>query len=206
MNASLLDWARHIQSIAQAGLTYAQNPFDRERYEKLMEIASQLFALQSQDPPENFQAVLRAEAGYLTPKVDVRAGVIQDGRILLVREMLDGGRWTLPGGWVDPGDTPSSAVEREVREETGYEARAVKLVAVFDRDHQGHPPYLFSIFKLYFLCKLTGGTPRESIETGESRFFSRDEIPELSLARTLPRHIEMLFRHDEHPDLPAEFD
>lgn len=206
MSVSLLNWARQIQSIAQAGLSYAQNPFDRERYEKLMEIAAQLMALESLDPPEKIHAILRAEAGYLTPKVDVRAGVIQEGRILLVREMLDGGRWTLPGGWVDPGDTPSSAVEREVREETGYEARAVKLVAVFDREHQGHPPYLFSIFKLYFLCELRGGEPRGSIETGESRFFGRCEIPELSLARTLPQHIEMLFRHYAQPDLPAEFD
>lgn len=206
MSTSLLPWARQIQSIAQAGLTYAQNPFDRDRYEKLMDIAAQLIAMESEDSAEEIHTILKAEAGYLTPKVDVRAGVIQNGRILLVREMLDGGRWTLPGGWVDPGDTPASAVEREVREETGYEAKAVKLVAVFDRDHQGHPPYLFSIFKLYFLCELTGGAPKESIETGESRFFGRDEIPELSLARTLPQHIEMLFRHYEQPNLPAEFD
>ncbi len=132
--------------------------------------------------------------------------MFQDGRILLVQELLDNGRWTLPGGWADVTDTPRQAVEREIVEETGYQARAVKLAAVYDRATRGHPPMYFSVYKLFFLCEITGGAPASSIETGGIKFFAEDDLPELSLGRVTPQEIHMLFEHQRTPGLTTEFD
>jgi ADP-ribose pyrophosphatase YjhB (NUDIX family) len=145
--------------------------------------------------------------GYETPKVDVRGVVFNESRILLVRELLDGGRWTLPGGWADVNDRPSEAVEREVWEESGYQVRAAKLLAVYDRRLHGHrPPHPYGIYKLFFRCQLLGGAPKRSIETDEAQFFASDEIPDLSLARTTPEEIARFFEHASHPDWPTDFD
>jgi ADP-ribose pyrophosphatase YjhB (NUDIX family) len=126
--------------------------------------------------------------------------------VLLVRELLDGGRWTLPGGWMDAGDSPGGAAAREFHEETGYEVRPLKLAAVYDRTRHGHPGNFFSTVKLFFVCELTGGQPRTSSETGESDFFAEDALPELSLGRVTAQEIRMLFKHFRQPDLPTEFD
>ena len=114
----------------------------------------------------------------------------------------------MPGGWVDVGESPRSAVEREVREESGYEARAVKLAMLIDRNapKSGHPPYIFHLYKLFFVCELTGGSPLESIETGGAAFFAEDEIPPLSTARTTRSEIHRLFEHYRQPHLPTDFD
>lgn len=209
MTPQWLAWARRIQTIAQSGIAYAQNPYDIERYHDLQNLSAEIIAAGSTTPFEPILDLLKAEHGpgrYATPKIDVRGAVIRDGQILLVRELLDEGRWTLPGGWMDMGDTPGGAVVREFREETGYEVRVLKLAAVYDRDRHGHPPYLFSILKLFFLCELTGGAPITSIETGETAFFALDDLPELSVRRVTAEEIAMLFRHAEQPELPTEFD
>jgi ADP-ribose pyrophosphatase YjhB (NUDIX family) len=209
MTSRWLQWARRIQAHAQNGIAYTQNPFDAERFTALRDLAAEIISAASSEPFELVRDLLQAEEGparYATPKVDVRGAVFQDGKILLVREMLDEGRWTLPGGWMDAGDTPGGAVAREFREETGYEVRVLKLAAAFDRDRHEHPPFLFAILKLFFICELTGGQPRTSIETGESAFFAADELPELSIRRVTPAEIQMLFRHHEELSLPTEFD
>jgi len=138
----------------------------------------------------------------------VRGAVIDEaGRILMVREVVDAGRWTLPGGWVDVNQTPAESVVREVREESGYEARVRKLVGVWDRARQGHPPLPFSIVKLFFLCMPTGGTATTSQETSEVGWFGEDEIPaDLSLGRTLPHQLRRMFAHWRDPALPTEYD
>jgi ADP-ribose pyrophosphatase YjhB (NUDIX family) len=199
-------WGRKLQALAQAGLTYSHNPFDIERYHVIQALAAEIISEGSVIETSRVENLFTGEEGYSTPKVDVRGAVFRAGKILLVRETMDGGRWTVPGGWVDPGDAPGPAAEREVYEETGYTVKAVKLAAIFDRDRHGHPVYLQSIFKLFFICELIGGSPTESIETGESAFFAEEAIPELSQARITPDEIEMLFRHHHHPLLPAEFD
>lgn len=204
-----LQWARRIQALAQNGLAYTPNPFDIERYSALRDLAAEIFASASGEPFEPINDLLKAEVGpsrYATPKVDVRGAAFRDGKVLLVREKLDEDRWTLPGGWMDAGDTPGGAVAREFREETGYEVRVVKLAAVYDRDRHGHPPFLFSILKMFFVCELTGGAPQTSLETGESAFFSPAELPELSVRRVTAEEIQMLFRHESQPELPTEFD
>ncbi len=149
------------------------------------------------------------EQGYATPKVDVRGAVFDaEDRLLMVRETADGGRWTLPGGWADVNQTASECVLREIGEESGYQARVIKLALLQDRARQGHRPSgPFSIYKLFFLCALVGGTPRGSLETSEARFFAERDIPdELSTGRTLPHQIARLFAHHRAPDLPTEFD
>lgn len=148
-----LTWVRTLQSISQAGLTYAEDPFDRDRYEKVGRVAAQMTAAVAGLPATEIATAFATDAGDPTPKVDVRGAVFRDDKLLLVQERSDG-RWTLPGGWADPGEPPGSAVAREVREETGYNVRAARLVAVHDRDLRNAPPIAFAVYKLFFLCDL----------------------------------------------------
>lgn len=202
-------WAREAQAIAQTGLAFTRDPYDRERYEQLRALAARMIAARGGLPEAEAAALFAAETGYATPKVDVRGAAFDDrGRILLVRETIDGGRWTLPGGWADVNQTASECAEREIAEETGYTARAVKLALVHDRARQNHQPAgPHSIYKLFFLCRLTGGAPRESLETSGSAFFAEPDLPtELSTGRTLPHQLARLFAHHREPALPTEFD
>jgi ADP-ribose pyrophosphatase YjhB (NUDIX family) len=171
----------------------------------VQQIAAEIVSAHSDLDPEQVRGLFDSESGYATPKVDVRGVVFRDDAVLLVRELRDN-RWTLPGGWADIGDSPAQATEREVREESGYLVRAVKLIACYDRNRHGHPPFVFHIYKLFFQCELLGGTPVDSAETSEARFFGEDEIPELSLPRVTPAQIKRFFDHHRHPDWPTDFD
>jgi ADP-ribose pyrophosphatase YjhB (NUDIX family) len=206
MEPRWLEWGRTLQTMAQNGLAYSNNPFDIERYEELRGIAAEILGVHSGVEPAALEELFASETGYATPKVDVRGAVFQSERILLVRELLDGGRWTLPGGWADLTDSPSQAVIREIQEEAGYETRAVKLAAVYDRNRRGHPFHYWSTYKLFFLCEITGGAPATSIETGGVEFFTENDLPELSISRVTPEEIHMLFNHQRNQDLPTEFD
>lgn len=156
------------------------------------------------------EALFADQTGYPTPKIDVRAAVFDgEGRILMVRERIDGDRWTLPGGWADVTDTLRECVEREVREESGYTARALKLAAAWDRARQGHPPSPFACAKLFYLCELTGGAPATSLETAGVGWFREDALPapeEMSLGRVLPGQVARMFAHWRAPELPTEFE
>ncbi|GBQ32254.1 phosphohydrolase [Gluconacetobacter sacchari DSM 12717] len=203
-----LAWAREIQAIAQTGLTFAGDPFDRERYEALRTIAARMMAAGSGQPVARIEALFADQEGYATPKVEVRAAVFDDaGRILMVREVLDNGRWTLPGGWADVNLTPAENAVKEVREESGYIVTARRLAAVWDRDRQGHEHKAFSCAKFFFLCDLAGGEAATSIETSEIAWFGPGEIPaDLSLGRVLPAQIRRMFDHYRDPGLPADFE
>jgi ADP-ribose pyrophosphatase YjhB (NUDIX family) len=192
--------------MAQTGLTFTRDAYDRERYEALRELAARILAAHCATEAGRIEALFTAETGYATPKVDVRGAVFRDGRILLVREILDDGRWTLPGGWADVNQSPSECVVREVREESGFETVARKLAAVWDRRRHPHPPHPFHIYKMFFLCDLVGGEARTSIETSGVDFFAEDDLPELSLGRTLAPQIHRMFEHYRNPDLPTDFD
>jgi ADP-ribose pyrophosphatase YjhB (NUDIX family) len=204
--SSLLAWARRLQAIAQTGLTYAdQSEFDQQRYEEIRRIAAEMLA--TDGGVEELHARLVAEVGHATPKLDVRGAVFRDGAILLVRERSHG-KWTLPGGWADVGESPSEAVVREIREESGYETRPVKLLALYDRDKHAHRPSFWHIWKACFLCELVDGVQHElGDETDEARFFARDALPELDLARITPdSYIERFFDHSGNPGWPTDFD
>jgi ADP-ribose pyrophosphatase YjhB (NUDIX family) len=200
-----LAWARRLQAIAQNGLTYATSPYDVERYEEVWSIAAEMLAAGGGGPLDRIQDWFARESGYATPKVDVRAAVFAESRVLLVREREDG-RWTLPGGWADVGDAPSEAVVRETKEESGYDVRVVKLAMLYDRDRHGHPPIPFHSYKLFFLCELAGGEPRASGETDGVGFFAEDDLPPLSLTRVTPEEIHRAFEHHRRRESATEFD
>jgi ADP-ribose pyrophosphatase YjhB (NUDIX family) len=205
-NPQWLKWARQLQAIAQTGLTYSKDPFDIERYSATRRIAAEIVAAGANLPDaERVERLFREQAGYATPKVDVRAAVFVADCLLLVREREDG-YWTLPGGWADIGDSPSLAAVREVKEESGYDVVARKLAAVYDRDLHGHPPIPFHAYKLFFLCELCGGEARHGPETDSVKFFAEDEIPSLSLTRVMPVQITHMFDHHRHPHWPTSFD
>lgn len=203
--ATLLSWARRVQAIAQSGLAFTHDRFDRERYLQLQELVASVLATELGLPEATAAALWQAERGYATPKVDVRGAVFVDGRILLVRERTDG-LWTLPGGWVDVNDAPSAAVAREILEESGYQARAVKLAALVDKNRHPHPPGMHHIYKLMFLCELTGGAASAGAETDAVEFFPVTGLPDLSLGRILPEQIGRLYQHHLDRGLPTDFD
>jgi ADP-ribose pyrophosphatase YjhB (NUDIX family) len=202
---TLLDWARKVQAIAQNGLAFTTDPFDRERYTELTELVASILATELDIPVAQAKGFWQGDEGYATPKVDVRGGIFEDDRVLLVRERSDG-KWTLPGGWVDINDSPSGAVVREIREESGYQARAVKLAAVIDKLRHPHPPGIHHIYKLFFLCERIGGAAATSNETDAVQFFPVRALPELSTGRVLASQIERLHQHQLHPELPTYFD
>ena len=201
-----LTWARELQAIAQAGLTFSHNEYDLDRFRRVRAIAVAMLAHGSDAPLERIQALFDQDLGYPTPKVDVRGAVFRDGRILMVREVSDG-LWTLPGGWADVNQSPRECVEREVLEESGFQARAVKLAAVWDRRLQGTPiRHPYSIYKIFFICELTGGEARASLETSAVDFFAPEKLPALSSGRTTAHQIARMFEHQRDRSLPIEFD
>ena len=154
MSDQWLQWAQRLQALAQTGLTFAVNDFDRDRYGQVAAIAAEMMAAGGMGDVDGLKKLFAQQQGYTTPKVDVRGVVIHNNKLLLVREKLDQGRWTLPGGWADVGESPALAVEREIEEEAGYTARAVKLLALYDRNKHGHTPNIFHTYKIFFRCEL----------------------------------------------------
>jgi ADP-ribose pyrophosphatase YjhB (NUDIX family) len=203
---SWLTWSRELQAIAQTGLTFTQDPYDRQRFERVRELAAAIMAEGGGEDPETVLNLFRQDTGYPTPKVDVRGAAFREGRILMVRERNDG-RWTLPGGWADVNQSAAECVVREIAEESGYESRVLKLAAIWDYGRQGHHPrHPASIYKIFFLCELTGGQSRPSIETTQVGFFDRAALPELSGGRITTAQIDTMFEHATQPHLPTAFD
>lgn len=208
MDPQWLLWAREMQAMAQTGLAFTKDPYDVERYSALRALAARIMAEHTALDPAPIEALFADQAGYATPKVDVRGAVFDaQDRLLLVREAVDGDRWTLPGGWADVNQTPSECVLREIREESGFEASVVKLAAVWDSQRQGHRPSAFHIYKLFFVCRLEGGAATTSLETTGVAFFAEADLPDdLSLGRVLPGQLRRMFAHHRQPGLATEFD
>ena len=199
MAESIVEIAQRLQAMAQTGLEFTNDRYDRERYEELRELAAKLMG-----NPAGLLETFVAQDGYATPKVDVRAIVLREDKVLLVREAADG-LWCPPGGWADVGDTPSMAVEREVLEETGLLVKAIRLLGVWDRNLHGHPPRPFQAYKLFFLCEEQGGELATSEDTLEIGFFDVRDLPPLSLDRVVPVEIESSVRTAVNGG-PAYFD
>jgi ADP-ribose pyrophosphatase YjhB (NUDIX family) len=205
-NPPWLDWARRFQAIAQIGLAYCKDPYDRQRYEEIQRLAADIMANGATLPDSApLLDIFKNDLGYATPKIDIRTAVFDRDRILLVQEREDG-LWTLPGGWADIGDSPSSVAIREVKEESGYDITILKLAAVYDRDKHGHPPMPFHVYKLFFLGDLRGGTPTTSVETTAAEFFPEDQFPPLSISRVTPAQLKHMFAHSRNPTWPTSFD
>jgi len=201
-----LDWARRLQALAQTARHYARNAYDRERADKLLDLAAEIVAEHGDLPHDAVRAAFTAQPGYVTPKVDVRGAVFRGDELLLVREAIDGG-WTFPGGWADVGEEPHLAVEREVFEEAGLHVRAVRLIGVYDANRvEGSLP-LFHAYKLLFLCEALGGELTTSSETSEVRYFPLAALPTgLSQYRTTPRHLQDAIDCQRDPARPTVFD
>lgn len=194
---------RRLQAVAHNGLHYATNPFDTERFEEVRAVAVELAAL-GPDEPEELARRFAQEPGHATPKLDVRGAIVRDERLLFVRG-TDDGRWTLPGGWAEVGEKPSQAVEKEVRQEAGFEVRAAKLLAVLNRDARGRPRFPYHGWKLYFLCEVLAEGEPDGIETDAVGFYGEHELPDLSF-RLPPAHLARVFAHLRDPWLPTEFE
>ncbi|ASQ91735.1 hypothetical protein CHL67_09110 [Prosthecochloris sp. GSB1] len=183
------DLIREIRALAQTGLHYTKDPYDKERFERLLEISAALYSRTSSADPETIEKFFIPEKGYATPKVDLRACAIRDDRVLLVRERSNG-KWTLPGGWADQNESPKEGVVREVFEESGFEIEVVSLYALKDRDrHPYSPKYPVSLYKLFYTAEVTGGEPRDNIEISDIDFFDIDDLPPLSEDRVLAADI-----------------
>lgn len=203
----LLRWARELQAVAQTGLAYEEpSVYDRGRYEQLRRVAAEMLAAADGSDPVVLDGELARETGHATPKLDVRGVAFRDDGILLVRERADG-LWTLPGGWADVGESPSEAAVRELREESGFAARAVRLLALYDRDRHDHPPHPWHTWKVLILCELLD-EPQAPLgsETDAAGFFALDRLPPLSRARVTERQLARLFEHRAHPEWPADLD
>lgn len=200
-----LEWAREIQALSQTGLAYAKSHYDRDIFARLSGIAAEITAEHTGLPLPDIRRTFSLEPGYATPKVDVRAAVVRNGRILLVREQSDG-KWALPGGWADVGDFPAAAAERETLEESGFTVRAVKLLGVFDANRGDKATAFYHAVKLLFLCDLISGEATPSLETPAVDFFDFDNLPALSMLRTDFRHLEEIRAHLRDPLRPAAFD
>lgn len=200
-----LAWAREIQALGQTGLAFASNQYETQRYQRLVEIAAEIVRDHTGLAEDRVLEDFGLQAGYATPKVDVRGAVVRDSEILLVQERVDG-RWCMPGGWADVGDLPSEMVVREVWEESGYRVVPCKVVGVFDANRSGRPLELYHAYKVIFLCQITGGQARPSNETLDVRFFPFDRLPPLSSNRTHERHLDEVLAHLRDPQRPAAFD
>lgn len=205
MNNKWLDFAIRIQSIAQAGLQYGKDKYDKERYEELRHIAAEMVSEISEEPIERVYALFCNEDGYQTPKVDTRAAVFVDGKILLVHE--NNSTWSLPGGWCDVDQSVASNSEKEVREETGLVVKAERLIAVQDWRKHNVTNYAYGVLKIFVLCRYESGQFEENIETTETAFFDKNEIPNnLAVEKCTLEQILMCFEANDDPDYPTKFD
>ncbi|MBA3536964.1 MAG: NUDIX hydrolase [Tatlockia sp.] len=203
-NLKWLKWSSEIQSIAQAGLSYSKNDFDLERYTRLRAIAAELIAELSDNSIEEVNELLTLEKGYTTPKLDVRAFILKDNQLLMVKERADD-LWSLPGGWIDVNESPSESVIRETKEETGYDVSVIKLLALWDKLKHDHPPQWPHIYKSFFHCQITGGEATANIEVSDLGFFDIADLPPLSIHRITATQIIRLYDLVSNPQA-TQFD
>lgn len=200
-----LEIAREIQQLAQTGAAFAVTDYEKKRYKRLTEITAEIIEHHTTLEKESVQKVLMNHPGYATPKIDVRAAVIDNGKILLVQESTDK-CWAMPGGWADVGNIPSEVAIRETKEESGFDVKPVKVIGVYDANRLGGHLELFHAFKIIFLCDLIGGEAKISDETLDVKFFDLNNLPPLSLNRTNEKHIQEIKLHLEDPDRKTYFD
>lgn len=200
-----IELVKQIQAIAYAGVEYCENDFDRERYNELKKLSQLLLTELTDSPLEKIQNLFVNEVGYQTPKVDVRAVVFKENKILMVKEKIDG-RWSIPGGWADIGYSPSEVAIKEAKEEAGAEVKAVRLLAVIDKLKHDYPISPFHIYKLFILCELVNDTISAGTETSDVNFFALNNLPPLSETRITEEQIRMLFHLWENPSEQVVFD
>ncbi|WP_404450696.1 NUDIX hydrolase [Virgibacillus necropolis] len=199
MSYKWLEWAKRIQSLSQAGLTFSKDVYDVERYEELRSISAEIMEEYTELEMTKIKELFTNEPGYQTPKVDVRGAVFKDGKILLVREKHDN-KWSLPGGFCEIGLSPSENIVKEIKEESGYTVAPVKLLALMDMNKHPHPPQPYHYYKVFIHCEIIGGQASIGIETKDINFFSENNLPELSTNRNTESQIKAIFDLQRNPD------
>lgn len=205
MSNKWLEWARRIQSLSQAGLTFSKDAFEIERYEELRNISAEILTEYSGLEMKVVKDIFTHDTGYQTPKVDVRGVVFKDNTILLVQEAKDS-RWSLPGGFCDVGLSPAENIVKEIEEESGFEVVPTKLVALLDMNKHPHPPQAFHYYKVFIQCDIVGGYGKPGLETKAIDFYEKDNLPELSTSRNTASQIQMLFEFLDDPNKETIFD
>lgn len=205
MTQKWLEWAKEIQAISQAGLAYSKDIYDIERFEQLRDLSVSILHEYTEIEHDKIRSLFASDTGYPTPKVDVRGVVFQDGKILMVRERLDGA-WALPGGWADVGLSAKEVAVKEIREESGYDVLPIRLLAVLDKKFHDHPPASQHVYKIFIQCELTGGEASGGLETTEVAFFGEDNLPELSLERNTNAQVKAMFEYLRNPAKDVWFD
>ncbi len=199
----IVEWAKELQSLAQAGLYYGHDIYDKERYQRIREISAEMMLLRADVPAEKISGLFCGDTGYQTPKVDTRAAIIQDGKILLVCEK---GKWSVPGGWCEFNMSPADNAVKETKEEAGLDVAISKIIAVQDRDKHNLPPYAYGVVKIFYLCEVLGGSFSDNTETSESRYFSFEELPPLAEEKCSKEQIRMCFDAYQSKDWIVQFD
>lgn len=203
-NERWLQWAIELQSLAQAGLTYGKDVYDLERYERIREISAEIITHMTDIPLNKVKDLFCNEIGYQTPKIDTRAALFKDNKILLVRE--NNGKWSLPGGWCDVHVSVAENTIKEVKEEAGLDVIPNKVIAIQDRAKHNLPLYAYGVCKIFMQCDVIGGTFEPNIETTEFRYFSQDDLPELATEKNNEEQIKMCFEAYYHKDWQTQFD
>jgi ADP-ribose pyrophosphatase YjhB (NUDIX family) len=205
MKTKWLEWVSEMQSIAQSGLTFSENQYDLDRYKKLRDLSVRIMHEYTGIDHEKIRELFAGETGYQTPKVDIRAAVFRDGKILMVKEKLDG-RWSLPGGWADVNTTVTESATRECIEEAGAIVKPKRIIAIHTADRHNDFPYPYTIYKIFVECQLIEIDFQENTETHGSDFFGPEELPPLSFERNNPEQIKMCFEARDHKLFETIFD
>ena len=204
MKDQVTEWAKELQSLAQAGLWYGKDDFDKERYRRIRQIAAEMMAERTGLPLEKVTGLFCGEQGYQTPKVDTRAAIFREGKILLVRERS--GKWSLPGGWCDFDLSPAENTVKEAKEEAGLDVEPVRLIAVQDRAKHNDPPYAYGVVKIFYLCRILSGQFEANLETSASAYFSENDLPPLAEEKCSAQQIGMCFQAHQDETWTAQFD
>lgn len=204
MEEQLLDWAIELQALAQAGITYTKDPFDKERFDRIRSIATEMLAVQSPVPIPQLRKLFAEEVGYPTPKLDTRAAVFKENKILLVQEKNE--FWSLPGGWVDFDQSIKENAVKETLEESGLNVEPLKIIAIQDRNKHNSPRYAFSVCKVFVECQLLGGNFKENIETIQIDWFDLEHLPPLAEEKVNHDQIELCFAAHNNNDWQVPFD
>jgi ADP-ribose pyrophosphatase YjhB (NUDIX family) len=204
-NFAWLDMAKRMQALAQSGLEYSDNKYDRDRYQQMRQLSLEIMHDFTELKMDKLVGIFASEQGYQTPKVDIRGVVFRGNQILMVRETIDG-NWSLPGGWADVGLTPSEVAIKEVWEESGLVVVPERMLAVLDKSKHNHPPDMFHIYKIFILCRETGGELKGGMETSETGFFGPDKFPPLSVPRITTEQISLMYEYKNDPLKPVSFD
>lgn len=199
----IVEWAKELQSLAQAGLFYGHDIYDKERYQRIREISVEMMLMRADVSAEKIRGLFCNDEGYQTPKVDTRAAIFSDGKILLVCEK---GKWSMPGGWCEFNLSPADNIVKETKEEAGLDVHVKTVISVQDRDKHNPPPYAYGVVKIFYLCEVIGGEFIENIETSESRYFSKEELPELAEEKCNKEQILMCFEAYQSNNWTVIFD